>query len=210
MLSYEIVSTGWGQHRTLDDARKFLRDLTSRLVEKPLFTSDELPRYETVLRDIYCDLVTPERTGMPGRPCGPIQVVLEDLDYATVHKTREGGRVIQVTRQIIFGSEERIQERLVNSPSITINTAYVERSNLNWRLWDAHLARKSVTFAKALPWLKAKLAIGIAVYNFVRPHESLSRGKDRVFRDKSPAMAAGITDKIWSVLDLLWFRPLCQ
>ena len=34
--------------------------------------------------------------------------------------------------------------------------------------------------------------------------------KDRVFRDKSPAMAAGITDKIWSVLDLLWFRPLCQ
>ena len=204
MLSFRVGD------RTLDDANRFLRDLTSRLDGKPLFTSDELPHYETVLRDIYCDLVIPERTGMPGRPCGPIKVVHEDLDYATVHKTREDGRVVQVTRQIIFGNEERIQERLANSPSITINTAYVERSNLNWRLWDAHLARKSVTFAKALPWLKAKLAIGISVYNFVRPHESLSRGNDRVFRPKSPAMAAGITQKIWSVLDLLWFRPLCQ
>ena len=204
MLSFRVGD------RTLDDANRFLRDLTSRLDGKPLFTSDELPHYETVLRDIYCDLVIPERTGMPGRPCGPIKVVHEDLDYATVHKTRENGRVVQVTRQIIFGNEERIQERLANSPSITINTAYVERSNLNWRLWDAHLARKSVTFAKALPWLKAKLAIGISVYNFVRPHESLSRGNDRVFRPKSPAIAAGITQKIWSVLDLLWFRPLCQ
>ena len=134
MLSFRVGD------RTLDDANRFLRDLTSRLDGKPLFTSDELPHYETVLRDIYCDLVIPERTGMPGRPCGPIKVVHEDLDYATVHKTREDGRVVQVTRQIIFGNEERIQERLANSPSITINTAYVERSNLNWRLWDAHLA----------------------------------------------------------------------
>jgi hypothetical protein len=94
----------------------------------------------------YSDLVTPERTGMPGRPCGPKQVVHEDLDYAIVHKEREDGHVVQVTRQIIFGSEESIQERLATSPSITINTAYVERSNLNWRLWDAHLSRKSVTF----------------------------------------------------------------
>lgn len=204
MISFMVGS------RTLDDAKIFLKDLTSRLAEKPLFTSDELPHYKTVLSDIYSDLIIPERTGMPGRPQGPIKVVHKDLDYATVHKTREDGRVVQVTRQIIFGSAESIQDRLANSPSIVINTAYVERSNLNWRLWDAHLCRKSVTFAKALPWLKAKLAIGISVYNLVRPHETLSRREDRVFRPKSPAMAAGITEKIWSVLDLLWFRPQCQ
>ena len=80
-------------NRTLDDARKFLKDLTSRLVDKPLFTSDELPHYKTALSEIYSDLVVPERTGMPGRPHGPIQVVHEDVDYATVHKIREDGRV---------------------------------------------------------------------------------------------------------------------
>ena len=197
-------------HRTLDDARRFLKDLTSRLQEKPLFTSDELPHYETGLREIYSDLVTPERTGLPGRPKGPIQVVHEDLDYATVHKVREDGQVVQVTRQIVCGTDTSVEKRLDDSPSVAINTAYVERSNLNWRLWDAHLCRKSVTFAKALPWLEAKLAIVIAVYNFVRPHETLSRGEDRACRPKSPAMAAGITERMWSVLDLMWFRPLCQ
>jgi IS1 family transposase len=157
MVSYMVG------HRTLDDARRFLKDLTSRLEGKPLFTSDELPHYETGLRDIYSDLETPERTGLAGRPQGPKQVVHEDLDYATVHKTREGGRVVQVTRQIIFGTDESVQERLNNSPSLAINTAYVERSNLSWRLWDAHLCRKSVTFAKALPWLNmtdARLFVG--------------------------------------------------
>jgi len=83
----------------------------------------ELPHYETGLRVIYSDLVTPERTGLPGRPKGPIQVIHEDLDYATVHKVRKDGQVVQVTRQIVFGTDTSIEKRLADSPSVAINTA---------------------------------------------------------------------------------------
>lgn len=54
-------------------------------------------------------------------------------------------------------------------------------------------------FAKSFRWLKAKFAICVAFYNFIRPHETLSRGKDRIFRPKTPAMAAGITTHQWSI-----------
>ena len=61
-------------------------------------------------------------------------------------------------------------------------------------MWDAHLTRKSLMFAKSFRWLKAKFAICIGFYNFISPHERLSRGVDRVFRPNTPAMAAGIID----------------
>jgi len=142
-------------------------------------------------------------TGRPGRPRKPEKMVNEDLDYATVHKTRENGRIVKVETKIVFGSEERINKRLRELPSKTINTSHVERSNLNWRLWDAHLTRKSLMFAKSFRWLKAKFAICVGFYNFIRPHETLSRGEDRVFRLKTPAMAAGITTHQWSINELL-------
>jgi len=148
-------------------------------------------------------LIPQEPTGRPGRPRKPEKLVDEDLDYATVHKTREKGRIVKVEAKTVFGSEERINKRLRELPSKTINTSYVERSNLNWRLWDAHLTRKSLMFAKSFRWLKAKFAICVAFYNFIRPHETLSRGEDRIFRSKTPAMAAGITTHQWSINELL-------
>lgn len=71
---------------------------------------------------------------------------------------------------------------------------YIERSNLDWRLWDAHLARKAPTVARSMQWLKAKFAICVACYNLIRPHETLSCGADRIFRPKTPAMAARVVD----------------
>ena len=97
-----------------------------------------------------------------------------------------------------------------DSPSNTINTAFVERTNLDWRLWDAHLVRKSITFAKSVRWLKAKFAICVAFYDFIRPHETLSRGKDRKFRPRTPAMAAGITNHQWTPREILSYKVLCQ
>jgi len=128
------------------------------------------------------------------------------LDYATVHKTRERGRIVKVETKVVFGSKERIEKKLKELPGNMINTSYVERSNLNWRLWDAHLTRKTVMFAKSFRWLKAKFAICVGFYNFIRPHETLSRGVDRIFRPNTPAMAAKLTDHPWSIKELLAYQ----
>jgi MFS superfamily sulfate permease-like transporter len=189
--------------RTLKEARDFLKDLVSRTQQVPLFTSDELPHYADGLKELFHTLKPNEPTGRRGRPRNPEKVVDAQLDYATVHKTREKGRVVKVEKKIVFGSADRIERRMAELPSKTINTSYVERSNLNWRIWDAHLTRKTLMFAKSLRWLKAKFAICIAFYNFIRPHETLSRGNDRVFRPKTPAMAADITNHQWTIKELL-------
>jgi len=187
-----------------------LTDLVARCKNKPLFVSDELPHYRTVLGELFYELAPVEPTGRPGRPRKPEKVIDDDLYYATVHKTRQAGKVIKVERKIIYGNEIDIFERLDQSPSQTINTAYIERSNLDWRLWDAHLARKAPTVARSMRWLKAKFAICVTCYNFIRPHESLSRGMDRIFRPKTPAMAAGVADHRWTFSELLAYPVLCQ
>ncbi len=175
-----------------------------------MFVSDELPHYVTMLAEFFHKQVPVMPTGKPGRPRNPERVVDADLDYATVHKTREGGRVVKVERRVVFGSEQSVHERLEGSPSHTINTAFVERSNLHWRLWDAHLVRKSLTFARSWRWLRAKFAICVACYNFVRPHGTLSRRANRTFQPKTPAMAANVTDHPWSFLELLAYPVSCQ
>lgn len=180
-----------------------LRDLTDRCPSKPLFVSDELPHYTTVLGELFHKLVPTVATGKPGRPRNPQRVIDADLDYATVHKTRQGAQVVKVERQVVYGSEQHILDRLADSPSNTINTAYIERSNLDWRLWDAHLARKAPTVARSMSWLKAKFAICVACYNMIRPHETLSRGEDRGFRPKTPAMKANVADHPWTFAELL-------
>ena len=192
--------------RTLEDARQFLKDLVSRTEGRPLFTSDELPHYADGLKELFHKLIPPKPTGQPGRPRKPEKVIDEDLDYATVHKTREKRRIVKVETKVVFGSSERIKKRLEELPGNTINTSYIERSNLNWRIWDAHLTRKSLMFAKSFRWLKAKFAICVGFYNFIRPHETLSRGADRVFRPRTPAMAAGVTDHQWTIKALLSYK----
>ena len=194
--------------RTLEDARCFLSDFTSRIEQLPLFVSDELPHYADGLKELFHKIVNPEPTGRPGRPRGAQKVVNADLDYATVHKTRDKGRVVKVETKIVFGSAERINKRMERLPSNKINTSYVERSNLNWRLWDAHLTRKSLTFAKSLEWLKAKFSICVAFYNLIRPHESLSRREDKSFLPTTPAMVAGITNHLWTIEELLGLKSV--
>lgn len=189
--------------RTLEEARCFLKDLTSRTEDLPLFVSDELPHYADGLKELFHTLVKPKPTGRAGRPRNPEKVVDENLDYATVHKTREKGRVVKIETRVVFGLAERIEKRMEELPSKTINTSYVERSNLNWRMWDAHLTRKSLMYAKSIRWLKAKFSICVAFYNLIRPHETLSRTDDRRFLPRTPAMAAGVTDHEWTVRELL-------
>jgi IS1 family transposase len=166
--------------RTLESCRAFISQLSSRVDNKPLFTSDELVHYETVLGEVYSEEIPVAPTGKRGRPKKPEKRIDPQLDYAVVHKTREKGKVVKVERRIVYGDEKRIDEKIAQSPGKKINTSYIERVNGTLRQTDSHLRRKSQTFAKEMPHFKAKIAVIVLFYNCIRP------------------LAANLIDKNWT------------
>jgi len=117
------------------------------------------------------------------------------VDFAQLVKYYEGGteekegyipsKFVRAVPSVINGAPE---------PRM-ISTSHVERNNLSMRNFMRRLTRLSLGFSKKLENLKHAVALYFAWYNFVRVHSSL-----RV----TPAMAAGITDHIWSFGDLLY------
>jgi hypothetical protein len=165
----------------------------------PLFTSDELVHYKTVLGEIYSEEIPVESTGKRGRPRNPERKIDARLDYATVHKTRENGKVVKVERRIVYGEEKRIDEKIRISPGKKINTSYIERVNGTLRQTDSHLRRKSLTFAKEMPYFKARVALIVLVYNCIKIHITLSKNPDKTFTPRTPALAAKLIEKNWTV-----------
>ena len=190
-------------NRTLEDCKIFFKDLVSRMENKPLFVSDELPHYKDAILEEYHEVKVFEKTGKRGRPRKPIKEIDPEIDYAVVHKTREKGRVVKVETKIVYGEKERIEKRLEKSVSKVINTAYIERVNGTLRLYDSNLQRKTIKFAKEKILLKAKVSIIIAYYNFVKPHSTLSRNEDKSYTARTPAVVAGIIDHPWTISYLL-------
>src|SRR4030042_1064536 len=68
-------------HRTLEDCRRFIDGLMRCIKTKPLFTSDELPHYETVLAEHFSHLEVEPKTGKRGRPRKPKVVIDPGFNY---------------------------------------------------------------------------------------------------------------------------------
>ena len=101
-----------------------------------MFTSDELPHYKTIFSEIYSYEIPAEKSVRKGRPPKPVRRVDPELDYATVHKTRENWKVIKVERRIVYGDQKRIEEKIAQGPGKKINTSYIERFNGTARQYD--------------------------------------------------------------------------
>lgn len=191
--------------RTLEDCRLFIEDLVARIRTKPLFTSDELPHYQTALVEQFSHLEEHPKTGKRGRPKKPKVVIDPELKYATVHKTRENRKVVKVERNIVFGDPKLINEIIeASKTSNSINTSFIERINLTLRNHSRKLTRKTLCFAKRKKALVAQINILGLYYNFSRPHRSLTRRSSNGKRIKrTPAMAANLIDRIWPMGDIL-------
>jgi IS1 family transposase len=185
----------------------------------PFFTSDQLPHYATALLKGYgIPEIIIQIPGKRGRKPKPKLLPPSDLHYAQVVKRRERGRVVEVTTQVIFGSEEAVQARLAASTvSQTINTSFIERNNLTCRQCNGRLSRKVLSFSKDLTWLEKHLWLSLAYYHFVLPHAGLTQplpqplptrgtGSPKKWLPFTPAMAAGITDHVWTMEELLSYR----
>jgi IS1 family transposase/transposase-like protein len=206
--------------RTSGDAQKFINTLKNTLDEHiPFFTSDDLPQYAEALLEEYGEWYTPPRPGTRGPRPAPRKRPPTGLCYAVVVKEREGSRVVQVTTRLIYGTDEQLNLILKASPvSATINTSGVERNNLTVRQDSRRLGRKVNAFSKKRSYLKSQLELAFAYYHFCCPHRGLrqllpdtiptknGQGSPKKWRLVTPAMAAGLTDHVWTIDDLLSFR----
>ena len=206
--------------RTLPNARQLVFRLKSATDGHiPFFTSDELPHYADALLDVYGELKTPARRGSRGRFPLPRKYPPPDLCYAVVVKERERGRVVNVTTRIVYGSERQVIAALKASPvSSTINTSGVERNNLTIRQHSRRMGRKVNAFSKERDYLEHQLTLAFAYYHFVKPHRGLRQrlpepqptkgpcASYKKWKPVTPAMAAGLTEHVWSMDELLSFR----
>jgi IS1 family transposase len=83
-----------------------------------------------------------------------------------------------------------------------ICTSHVERHNLSMRMQNRRLTRLTNAFSKKWANHEAALGLYFAVYNYVRPHGTLTQ-KDEQRRKTTPAMKAGLTDHPWTMLELI-------
>ena len=211
--------------RTLVEAHRFVKTLKSRLDGHiPFFTSDDLPHYADALLVAYGLKVTPPRRFPHGRPPSSYLKAPPDLVYAVVIKKKEHGHLVEIGTRIVYGTEAQVAERLRASPvTQVISTWGVERNNLTIRQHSRRLGRKVNAFSKKQLFLRDQLELAFAYYHFCCPHRGLRqrlesqvptkglRGSPKKWRQCTPAMAAGLTDHIWTIDELLSFRvpPKC-
>lgn len=184
----------------------------------PLFTSDQWSAYAAALLTHFGQWVATPRRNSRGRPPKPRWQALPGLLYAQVVKQRVKGRVVSVTQRVVFGSLEAIEAALqLGGIGQVINTAFIERLNLTIRQHVAALGRKVADLAKAVAGLQDQLALVRAYYNFCLPHAALrlplpeplptkGNGSPKKWQPRTPAMAAGLTHRIWSMKELLLWR----
>lgn len=125
-----------------------------------------------------------------------------DWHYLRVIKERSGSRLIAVHTQVVYGDPQEVNALLGE------HTAYVERTHLTSRQMNGRLVRKSLSYSKQLRLLRAACSWEDWVYNLTRPLKTLRReqavcsGQPRG-PARTPTMAAGLTDHIWTVKELL-------
>jgi len=159
-------------------ATEFMQDLAGRLANRVQLTTDGHSMYVSAVEDAFG----------------------AGIDYAQLVK--------------IYGSDPEAEKRY--SPAIcigckpavvqgdpdpfAISTSYVERSNLTMRMSMRRLTRLTNAFSKKVENLAAAVSLNFMHYNFARPHRSLRTEKDN---HVTPAMAAGIARRPWSIAEIV-------
>ena len=161
--------------RVSGDADAFVEDLASRIEGRVQISTDKLQAYKFSIAAAF------------GR---------ENVDYGRIVKRfavddlgerrYSPPKVVGVARDKVWGSPD---------PS-RISTSHVERQNLTMRTNIRRLTRLTNGFSKKVENLRAAVALHFAYYNFVRVHGSIKT---------TPALAAGVADRRWTLCDLIEF-----
>ena len=204
--------------RTLAMAQHMVHSVAQVLAPDcaPLFLTDGFREYMTALLTHYGHWVHPPRRQATGPVPKPRWMPLPQLLYAQVVKTVRRRRLVRVRHRVVFGSLEAVNDILAPL-GWHINTAFVERINLTIRQHVAAVGRRVSTLCKGEDGLRQQVAVFHCYYNFCLSHASLRQplpqpqrtngtGSATQWRPCTPAMAAGLTDHVWTLRELLLFR----
>ena len=192
--------------RTEDNARQLVYEFRERTDGRflNLITSDEYPAYAAAIAELYAE---PEAMP-PGveAPAGAARRLPEWLVYATVHKTRENNRVVRVEARLVLGTLVNLAAALLWAVLGCVNTVFVERSNGTDRHRNGRKVRKSYRFSKDWGVHAAMTYFTLYSANFCWAVRTLRQEvAPKRYRQRTPAMAAGLTEHVWTLEEWLLF-----
>lgn len=169
----KLVPCFYVGRRTWSDTQVFIDDLRSRIVNRPQITTDAFAAYYGAIKRAFENQV----------------------DYVQITKVFASELNVGRGRYSPPEMVRTAKEELIGAPDREhASTSYVERQNLSVRMECKRFARLTLAFSKKLANMKASVALHYAHYNFVRVHRTLRC---------TPAMAAGVSDRLWSVEELI-------
>jgi len=123
---------------------------------------------------------------------------------------------VGVHHRVVFGTLAGVK-RVLAATGWQINTAFIERVNLSIRQHVAAVGRRVATICKGERGLRRQLTLYQVYYNFCLPHASLrlplpqpqptnGTGSTKRWQPRTSAMAAGLTDRVWTLREVLLFR----
>ena len=204
--------------RTLAMAQRFVHHVVQVLAPDcaPLFLTDGFREYLTALLTHYGHWVQPPRRQDKGPSPKPRWMPLPQLLYAQVVKTIRRRRLVRVSHRVVFGALAAV-EQVLAACGWQIQTAFVERLNLDMRQRVAAVGRRVTTLCKGEDGMRQQLVLFHAYHNFCLPHASLrvplvapvpthGTGSAKRWQPRTPAMAVGLTDHVWTLREVLLFR----
>ncbi len=204
--------------RTLAMAQRVVHHVVQVLAPDcaPLFLTDGFRAYLTAVLTHSGQWVQPARRHATGPAPKPRWMPLPGLLYAQVVKTVRRRRLVRVSHRVVLGSFEAVQQVLA-ACGWQINTAFVERLNLDLRQHVAAIGRRVATLGKGADGLRHQLALCPTYHNFCLPHASVHQplpqllptkgtGSAKHWRPWTPAMAAGLTEHVWTLREVLLYR----
>jgi IS1 family transposase len=169
--------------RTPEDGQAFMYDLASRLTDRVQLTSDGLAIYKKIVLNAF------------GMDVDFAQLIKEYGNDPSWEKRYSPATCTGIQKKAIIGDPD---EKLVS-------TSYVERQNLNIRMGCRRFTRLTNAFSKKVENHAAAVALYVMFFNFCRPHQTLTKdsGPANNRTKTTPAMAVGLTDKVWTVEEML-------
>jgi hypothetical protein len=182
----------------------------------PLFLTDGFWEYMTALLTHDGRWVKPPRKRTQGAAPKPRWIPLPQLLYAQVVKQYHCRRLVGMHHRVVFGPLEVIRQLLAKH-GWQMKTSFIERLNLDIRQHVAAVGRRVNTVCKHDVGLRQQLALFYVCHHFCLPHSSLrlplpqpeptnGTGSAKQSRPCTPAMAAGLTDRVWTLREVLRFR----